>query len=293
MSVFHRASQSLVSLCCLGAGLPALAAGTSPSSAAELPPLSAKAYLVLHNSSGKVLASLQPNEVRPIASLTKLQVALVVRARGLALDAGTEITRADYRVALRGARTRLELKWVYRNRDLLHASLMASDNRATNALGRAVKLDSAALVAAMNELAMRMGLKKTSFRGPVGIDHANVSTAWEVARLVRQAAKDPVLSKVMGTARYQVKPLRGYLKVHYRNTNPLVGSKKHPVTFLATKTGFNDQARYCLASVVRLPGLGEVTYVLLGSKSKYARVLDQRNIIRWLRTQGKRKLGSL
>jgi len=59
------------------------------------------------------------------------------------------------------------------------------------------------------------------------------------------------------------------------------------VKFLASKTGYNDAAGYCLAVVVKLPKLGEVTIVLLGSKSKLNRVIDERRILRWLRAGGK------
>lgn len=253
------------------------------------PKVTAKSALILHNKTGTVLYARNANEVRSIASLTKLAAALVIRARGVALDKGTTINRDDHKVGLGGCRTRLELKWTYRNRDLLHAALMASDNRAVSALGRAVKLSANGLVQAMNELAGRMGLKKTTFRGPVGIDHGNTSTAWEISRIIRKASKDPVLSGVMSKHEYDVKPMKGYLRIHYRNTNPLVGEKKR-YEFIASKTGYNDEAGYCLASVVRLRRLGEVTFVLLGSKRKIDRIYDARHVLEWLRKHGAAKL---
>lgn len=272
--------------------VPGADANGKAKSSLKPPKITAKAALVLHNRTGKALYANNAGQVRSIASLTKLQAALVVRRRGLDLKKGTTITRDDHRVAVRGARTRLELKWTYRNIDLLHAALMSSDNRATSALGRAVKLSANGLVQAMNELARRQGLSKTVFKGPVGIDHGNQSTCWEVAKIVRQASKDKVLSKVMGTREYRVKPLRGYLKVYYRNTNALVG-KKAGLQFLASKTGYNDSAGYSLAVVVKLRELGEVTLVLLGSKSKYARILDERKLLRWVRRGGMKLVRSL
>lgn len=261
-------------------------------SSLQPPKITAKAALVLHNRTGKALYAKNADQVRSIASLTKLQAALVVRRRGLDLKKGTTITRDDHRVAVRGARTRLELKWTYRNIDLLHAALMSSDNRATSALGRAVKLTANGLVQAMNELARRQGLSKTVFKGPVGIDHGNTSNCWEVAKIARHASKDLVLRKVMGTREYRVKPLRGYLKVYYRNTNALVG-KDPSLRFLASKTGYNDSAGYSLAVVVKVRELGEVTLVLLGSKSKFARVQDERKLLHWVRRGGNKLLRSL
>lgn len=251
------------------------------------PKLSAEAVLVLDTESGKPLLARNATDVRAIASLTKLMAALVVMDRGLKLDAGTVINREDWKVALDGCRTRLELNWTYSNRDLMRAALMASDNRAVSALGRAVGLPANGLVQAMNERARRMGLKKTEFRGPVGIDPGNVSTAWEVARIARAASKIGALAQIMGTKEHRVVPMKGYLKRWYRNTNPLVGSTKG-VTFLASKTGYNHKAGYCIATVARLKGR-VYTVVLLGSTKKYTRVQDLRRVIQWLSTNGSHK----
>ncbi|MCA9664650.1 MAG: D-alanyl-D-alanine carboxypeptidase [Myxococcales bacterium] len=245
------------------------------------PKLKSKVVLVLRNKTGKALLAKRATELHAIASLTKLQVALVVRARGIKLDRGTTITREDHKVAVRGARTRLELKWVYRNRDLLHASLMASDNRATSALGRAVGLHTTALVQALNEKARRMGLKRTRFLGPVGIDHGNVSTAWEVSRIVRATGRDQLLREIMTKRDYTVKPLKGYIKVHYRNTNPLI-SKVRGARFIASKTGYNAKAGYCIAAVAKVRG-EEYTFVLFGAPAKISRVRDLRRLINWVR----------
>ncbi|MBK8481468.1 MAG: D-alanyl-D-alanine carboxypeptidase [Proteobacteria bacterium] len=243
--------------------------------------LSARAVLVLKTSTGEVLLARRPHELRSIASLTKLAAALVVRRHGLQLKAGTTIDRQDWQVALGGARTRLELNWTYRNQDLLYAALLSSDNRAVSALGRAVGLDAAGLVRGMNVLAKELGLSHTHFAGPVGIDPRNVSTALELGRLVDAASRDPALSEVMRSQAHRVTPLRGYLSNHYRNTNPLVGQRRYP-RFLASKTGYNAEAGYCLAVVVEQRALGHVAIVLLGSRSKAWRLRDQETLLRWL-----------
>lgn len=252
------------------------------------PRLSARAVLVLDTKTGKPLLARKANDVRSIASLTKLMATLVVVERGLKLDQGTQISRKDWKVALQGCRTRLELKWTYRNRDLLHAALMASDNRAVSALGRAVGLHANALVQAMNERSRRLGLRHTTFKGPVGIDYGNKSTAWEVARIAREASKNKTLGQIMSKKGHTVKPMKGYLKVHYRNTNPMVGSTPG-AHFIGSKTGYNQEAGYCMASVAKVRRFGTLTFVLLGCKRKEDRVSDMKKILRWLRAGGRQK----
>jgi D-alanyl-D-alanine endopeptidase (penicillin-binding protein 7) len=280
-------AQVLWALCSLLCGpLQATAAVRATPLRAGEPELSAKAVLVLHHRSGKILLERNAYLVRSIASLTKLQAALVFASRGLQLEEGTEVTRDDWRVALQGCRTRLELRWTYRNEDLLHAALLASDNRAVSALGRAVGLSSEELVREMNEKAQQMGLKNTHFRCPVGIDYGNVSTAWEMSQIVKAASNLESLKQVMRKPEYLVKPLHGYLPIRYHNTNPLVGSSKD-VIFIASKTGYNKRAGYCIASVASISGLGPVTMVLLGSTHRATRVKDLRRLIQWLRTEAR------
>lgn len=250
------------------------------------PKLTARAVLVL-DKTGKALLSRNSDEVRPIASLTKLMATLVFFDRGLKLDKGTVINRDDWKVALDGCRTRLELKWTYRNLDLLHAALMSSDNRAVSALGRAVGLSGNGLVQAMNERARRMGLKHTQFVGPVGIEPANVSTAREMSRIVHELARFKSVRSIMNKAEHPVKPMRGYLKVHYRNTNPMVGAKG--IAFQVSKTGFNHKAGYCLAAAARVHDLGDLTIILLGSKRKAERFNDLSRVLRWVRAGGRQK----
>ena len=118
-----------------------------------------------------------PDEVRPIASISKLMAVLVVLDKNLDLDAATTLIDSDRQIAQGGARSRLPIGLSFSNRDLLHAALMASDNRAVPALGRAVGLDPAQLVAAMNSKAKDLGLAHTTFEDPVGLNSNNRSTA--------------------------------------------------------------------------------------------------------------------
>src|SRR5215470_6247256 len=114
----------------------------------------------------------------------------------LVLDGATEISRVDARFAAGGARTRLDIGQKFRNKDLLRAMLIASDNRAPTALGRAAGMSPDDLVAAMNDLAKHLRLKHTRFTDPTGL-RGNVSTAREMAIALRAALTDDVLRTIM------------------------------------------------------------------------------------------------
>src|SRR4029079_4022536 len=102
----------------------------APARGDELPDVKSHAAIVIDAATGAEIFGKDADEIRPIASTTKIFVALAVRRKGLDLTGWTEITRADAKQARGGSRTRLDIKEVFRNDDLLRAMLMASDNRA-------------------------------------------------------------------------------------------------------------------------------------------------------------------
>src|SRR4029078_718924 len=100
---------------------------------------------------------------RASAAISQLATTLVVCDKGVELDGLSTIERGDLDVAKGGARSRLLDGMTLSNRDLLHAALMGSDNRAIPALGRAVKLTPSQLTSAMNAKVRELGLKNTRF----------------------------------------------------------------------------------------------------------------------------------
>jgi len=223
------------------------------------------------------------DDVRAIASTGKIFVAMVVRARGLDLDGLTEITRTEVRAARGGARTRLEFRHEFRNLDLLRAMLIASDNRAPTALARAVGLDPDGLIAAMNQLAKKMGLTHTHFVGPCGLKE-NVSTAREMAIALRAALRDPLLREIMGTKEIEVRSIHSRpRRIHYRNTNKALLRQRFPV--IGGKTGYTDEAGYCLILEAKLAGR-TVVVAIYGAHEKLTRFGDFNRLARWIEGGG-------
>src|SRR6478752_4325790 len=138
---------------------PAFAKGIATYTRQGQPNIQAQSAAVVDLASGEELVMKNADEVRPIASISKLMAALVVLDAKLDFEGVTQMTESDKQIATGGARSRLMVGQSFTNRDLLHAALMASDNRAVPALGRAVGLNPQQMVAAMNAKAAELGLK--------------------------------------------------------------------------------------------------------------------------------------
>jgi serine-type D-Ala-D-Ala endopeptidase (penicillin-binding protein 7) len=232
----------------------------------------AKAWLVTSLNGKKVFTQKNSKKIRSIASLTKMMATIVIVEHGIRLNKKTKMIKYDWKIGGGGARTRLRKNHIYTNRDLLHAALLGSDNRAIPALGRAVGLNANALVLAMNKKAKRMGLKHTYFKDPTGIDHGNVSTAWEILKIIRVALKNKIVSTIMKKTTYTIVEKKFNRRIRYNNTNILTRYKASGV--LAGKTGFNSSAGYCLVTANKTRKNGIVVYIILGSTGMYTRFAD-------------------
>ncbi len=267
----------------LGIGLPAHAVADSRESAggtadADLPEVRSEAAAILDVGTGAEVYGKDADEVRPIASTTKIFVAMAVRRKGIALDGWTEITRDDFDAARGGARTRLDIGQTFQNVDLLRAMLMASDNRAPTALGRAVGLDRDGLIAEMNAVAKDLGLKKTKFTDTSGL-RGNVSTAREMALALAAALDDDVLAEIMATDRARIVSKSKYAKLDYVSTNqPLLGGK---YTVTGGKTGYTRAAGYCFIVSAKVDGR-HYAMAFLGGDGKYTRFADFERVAGWL-----------
>jgi D-alanyl-D-alanine endopeptidase (penicillin-binding protein 7) len=256
------------------------------------PNIQAQAAAVIDLGSNEELVMKNADAVRPIASISKLMAALVVLDKKLDMDAETKMTESDKQIATGGARSRLPIGLTFTNRDLLHAALMASDNRAVPALGRAVGLDPPALVAAMNAKAQELGLKNTKFEDPVGLNSNNTSTARDLVGLLRAAMNNPTITEITQKAHYVAHPVgKPGWTIEYTNTDVIARNRRWEV--ITGKTGYTDLALYCLAIAVKMmPEAGgrPVAMVFLGAVGKMTRFGDFGRVAQWLteRKWGKR-----
>ena len=225
----------------------------------------ARNAIVLDPTTDQGLVEKNSTRTVPIASLTKLMTALVFLEQKPSLDREVEVTLAE----LNGAgHTQLRKGEHVALGDLLHMSLMCSDNVATRVLARESGLQADAFVARMNRKAVELGLTSSRFVEFTGLDERNVSSASDVARLLHAAAHDPLIQEITTTRQYQFATGRRVHAVH--NTNRLLYSRYE---VLGGKTGFILEAGYCFATWIRSQGR-DLIAVVLGAPTNATRFAD-------------------
>lgn len=221
---------------------------------------SASGVLVLDLESGQVVYARDGGTERPMASLTKLMTAiLIVERHDLA-----EWVMVP-RTPMPGGGEHLPLGQEFTVGDLLTALLVASDNDAAVALALYDAGTTEAFVAAMNERAVPLGLKHTSFANPVGLDDpAQWSTPQDLAWLTRAALRYPEIAHRMGKSGATIRSRQGQ-SVYLTHTHAFL--REHS-SVIAGKTGTTLGAGECLISVVTA-GNRRYIVVLLKSLERY------------------------
>jgi D-alanyl-D-alanine endopeptidase (penicillin-binding protein 7) len=241
--------------------------------------LRSNAALVIDAATGEVVIDKNGDAVTPIASITKLMTAIVTLESGLDLDAPVAVTREDVDFK-KGSRSRLRTGAELSRRELLLIALMASENRAAAALGRSYPGGTQAFVAAMNEMAAELQMNDTRFLDPTGLNPGNVSSARDLAKLVRAAHGYPLIREFSTRDKATVM-LSGKQKMNYRNTNGLVRNARWEIDL--SKTGYISEAGRCLVMQVRVASK-DLIVVLLDSWGKHSRIGDANRIRKWVET---------
>jgi D-alanyl-D-alanine endopeptidase (penicillin-binding protein 7) len=244
------------------------------------PELKSSAALVIDQSGGRTLFSKNTDNVVPIASITKLMTAMVVLDAGLPLNEKIVITEAD-KDLIKGTRSRLRIGTALTRRELMQIALMASENRAAEALTRVFPGGTPGFVAAMNQKAMELGMWRTRFVDGTGLSSDNVSTARDLTKLVATAHGYPLIREFTTDAGASVRVANGQV-MNYRNSNRLVNNGEWQIGL--SKTGYISEAGRCLVMQAEIAGK-PVIIVLLDSWGKLTRIGDANRIKRWMETR--------
>lgn len=239
------------------------------SSYAYGPLLNAQSALIMNANTGKVLYQKNMDNVRPIASISKLMSAMVLLDANLNMNEPITIT-SDEIDRLKGTGSRLSIGTTLSRGELLHIGLMSSENRAIHALGRTYPGGMPAFVAAMNAKAASLGMGSTRFYEPTGLDPRNVSTARDLSVMVRAANTYPSI-RSLSTSNYGSVYTSAGRTQTYKNTNSLVRDGVWDINL--QKTGYIREAGRSMvvhANLDKQP----VVIVVLGASTTSNRVSD-------------------
>lgn len=241
------------------------------------PEVSAESVLIMDLESRQTLYTQSPYEKRNIASITKLMTAMVVLDR-YDYGSGAEVTMSKSAYQAYGGGY-IQPQDTLTVEELMHALLLASSNDSAAALAEHFG-GKQAFVKRMNDKAESVGLYKTQFTNPHGLDtpeRTQYSTAYDVMKLGKHVFENyPVIPKILRVEETQLTTQTGE-SIQIGNINELVGELQTK----GGKTGYTEDAGETFFTVADVHGR-KVGFVVLGSDIGM-RFQDTRKLIEWAR----------
>ena len=231
----------------------------TPGPSRQPPQIRAASAILADLGTGQALYESDPDQRRPIASVTKIMTALLVLER---TDPANVVTVSPEAASGRTGTGISQLGLVAGERitveDLLYALILQSANDAAIALAEHVSGTVEAFVAGMNQHASRLGLRNTRFASPNGLDNTGFSSARDLVTITRAAFAHPLFETIVATRFREIPSPSGPSRV-IQNRNVLLWLYPGAI---GGKTGFTTPAGFCLVAAAEREGVRLVAVVL-------------------------------
>lgn len=236
---------------------------------ADVLDIKASAYILMDADSGKVLMAENENMRLAPASMTKLMT-LILAMEDLEegkVGLNDRVVASENAWAMGGSQIYLEPGEEMSMEDLLIAIAVGSANDACVAVAEHLEGSHKNFVQRMNEKARMMGLTNTHFANSHGLTaDKHYTSAHDMAVIARYALMYPKLLEYTAIKEYSLR--QGNFKLY--NTNKLLWWYQGADGF---KTGYTDEAKFCLTSTAKRDGL-RLIGVVMASPDKHGNFRD-------------------
>ena len=231
----------------------------------------ARSYILMEQSSGKILLERQSDEAMPPASITKIMTLLLINE---AIDAGKinwddKVTISEHAAHMGGSQVFMEPGEEQTVRDLVKCICIASANDAAVAMSEYIAGSEEQFVELMNRRAQELGMTHTVFKNACGL-HADghVSTAHDIALMSRMLLLEhPEMSKVCTTWMDSIihRTRRGETEFGLSNTNKMI---KWYNGLTGLKTGYTPQAKHCVSATATRDDMSLIAVIMGAADGK-------------------------
>ena len=216
-------------------------------------------------------------EKQAIASITKLMTALVFLDNEPNLNEVYTISEDD---TIDGGKRHFFIGEKIKLSDILKAALIASDNEAAAILSQVNGLEKDEFIKLMNKKAIELGMLNTQFVDSTGLNKGNISTASDVSILFKEAFNNELIKEALSIPEYSFETLQGREK---KITSTDYSVFNENINYLGGKTGYTDEADYCLVSSFRVSEEEDIIVVVLNSDSKEGRFSESMELTQIIR----------
>ncbi|MCL1881153.1 MAG: D-alanyl-D-alanine carboxypeptidase [Oscillospiraceae bacterium] len=221
------------------------------------PETSAVSSIVMDADTGKIFYSKNADEIRAVASLTKVMTTLLtLEASEESGDLDKQFKVCNTAIYVEGTSMGLRENDIVTRRALCYGMMLPSGNDASNAAAVSVSGSVQEFATLMNERAVQIGMTDTVYKNPHGLDQdGHLSTARDMAILTAYALNhSSVRDEFRNICKSQSVQLEFGNPPYKRwlsNNNKLLHKYDDCI---GVKTGFTDAARRCLITAAQRDG---------------------------------------
>jgi D-alanyl-D-alanine endopeptidase (penicillin-binding protein 7) len=255
----------------------------TPEGAGTTPKITASSAAIMVEDSSRFIWEKSATATLPLASLTKL-VAIKVFLdtkpdlnRATAYSLQDEKLNYEYCQPWESAKLSLKEGETLTSENLVYASLVGSTNNTVETLVRLSGLGREEFIARMNKAAVAWGASSTRFIEPTGLAPANVSSARDYAIITKEVYNHPIIVKASVAPEYSFTTINTKRQFRIKNTNNLLRLNKYAIN--GTKTGYLDEAGYCLMTRVKTPSGRNLIIASFGAPSRISSFAEMEELI--------------
>ena len=213
-------------------------------------------YILMDMDTNRIIIGENINEVKSVASISKIMTAILAIESGKMDD---KVTVGDEILAAYGSGIYIKQGEVLTLKDLVYGLMLRSGNDASYAIAKYVGGSVENFVKKMNEKAIEIGMKNTTFNNPNGLDEekGNYSTAYDMAILTSYAMKNNEYKKITKTKKYVLKTNMNVYS--WNNKNKLLKLYKYAT---GGKTGYTKIAKRTLVTTASKNNINLVVVTL-------------------------------
>ncbi len=213
-------------------------------------------YILMDMDTNRIIIGENINEVKSVASISKIMTAILAIESGKMDD---KVTVGDEILAAYGSGIYIKQGEVLTLKDLVYGLMLRSGNDASYAIAKYVGGSVENFVKKMNEKAIEIGMKNTTFNNPNGLDEekGNYSTAYDMAILTSYAMKNNEYKKITKTKKYVLKTNMNVYS--WTNKNKLLKLYKYAT---GGKTGYTKIAKRTLVTTASKNNINLVVVTL-------------------------------
>jgi len=239
----------------------------------------AKSAILIDNSTGKIIYEKNIHEKLQPASITKIMVLLLcmeaLDSNKITLD--DEVIVSSYAASMGGSQVYLEEGEIQKVDQLLRAISLRSANDASVALAEYISGSNDAFIQKMNERAKELGMNNTNFRNVTGLpDSEHYTTAYDISLMSRELLKHPKIHEWLTLWMDEIKVGKEKdVTQSLNNTNKLIHDYQGAN---GIKTGFTNDAGYCLSASAKRGNLSLIS-VVLGCSTSNIRFNESKKLL--------------